>query len=236
MTAVPAAADAGHQGQLEKPARRGTASVVGAGLGAIFGVLLVVIVTHGFSPGRGRHAVRRHRGVPHPRVGGTPGHGHGARPVAARPARVGARGRPPRTLVVSAVPVLALSLGVAVTLYAAAPTLARTWSARTPRPRCRSCCGRSPWPSSAARYDLVLAATRGIGRCVRRCSWRTSAASGPGSGRAGGLPHRGGALALAPGLVAALRGGPGTGRRLVAPAFAARITPGGPPTPWRTCA
>ena len=50
MTLPPPAADAGHQGQLEKLARRGTASVVGAGLGAVFGVLLVVIVTHGFSP------------------------------------------------------------------------------------------------------------------------------------------------------------------------------------------
>lgn len=38
----------GHDGQLEKLARRGTASVLGAGCAAVFGVLLVVIVTNGF--------------------------------------------------------------------------------------------------------------------------------------------------------------------------------------------
>ena len=39
-----------HRGQLEKLARRGTASVFGAGFSAIFGILLVVVVTNGFSP------------------------------------------------------------------------------------------------------------------------------------------------------------------------------------------
>ena len=39
-----------HRGQLERLARRGTASVVGAGFSAVFGVLLVVVVTNGFSP------------------------------------------------------------------------------------------------------------------------------------------------------------------------------------------
>jgi len=38
-----------HRGQLERLARRGTASVVGAGFSAVFGILLVVIVTNGFS-------------------------------------------------------------------------------------------------------------------------------------------------------------------------------------------
>ena len=38
-----------HRGQLEKLARRGSASIVGAGFSAVFGVLLVVVVTNGFS-------------------------------------------------------------------------------------------------------------------------------------------------------------------------------------------
>ena len=116
MTVLPPAAGAGHQGQLEKLARRGTASVVGAGLGAIFGVLLVVIVTHGFSPA----------------VAGTLFAATAAFLILESVALLGtdtglvrwlpaqlASGRAadlPRTLVVSAVPVLALSLGVAVTL------------------------------------------------------------------------------------------------------------------------
>ena len=47
---MPPATDVDHRGQLEKLARRGTASVVGAGFSAVFGVLLVVIVTNGYSP------------------------------------------------------------------------------------------------------------------------------------------------------------------------------------------
>ena len=43
-------ADPQQRGTLEKLARRGTASVVGAACSAVFGVLLVVIVTNGFSP------------------------------------------------------------------------------------------------------------------------------------------------------------------------------------------
>lgn len=49
MTVVHASAP-GHRGQLEKLARRGTASVLGAVCSAVFGVLLVVIITNGFDP------------------------------------------------------------------------------------------------------------------------------------------------------------------------------------------
>jgi len=50
MTPAATANGAQHRGQLEKLARRGTASVVGAGCSAVFGTLLIVIVTNGFSP------------------------------------------------------------------------------------------------------------------------------------------------------------------------------------------
>ncbi|HRD64140.1 MAG TPA: hypothetical protein PL137_24790, partial [Nocardioides sp.] len=39
-----------HRGALETLARRGSASVLGAGFSAIFGILLVVVVTNGFTP------------------------------------------------------------------------------------------------------------------------------------------------------------------------------------------
>src|SRR5262245_28879955 len=48
MTVAPTDAGEGHRGQLARLARRGTASVLGGGFSAIFGVLLVVIVTNGF--------------------------------------------------------------------------------------------------------------------------------------------------------------------------------------------
>jgi O-antigen/teichoic acid export membrane protein len=126
MTAAPPAAAAAdeHQGQLAKLARRGTASVVGAGFSALFGVLLVVCVTNGFSP----------------TVAGTLFAATSAFLILEALALLGtdtglvkwlpaqlASGRAadvPRTLVISAVPVAALSLCVAGVLYAAAPALA----------------------------------------------------------------------------------------------------------------
>lgn len=47
MTTAPTRSGA-HQGQLEKLARRGSASVAGAGFSAVFGTGLIVIVTNGF--------------------------------------------------------------------------------------------------------------------------------------------------------------------------------------------
>ena len=214
MTVLPPAAGAGHQGQLEKLARRGTASVVGAGLGAIFGVLLVVIVTHGFSAA----------------VAGTLFAATAAFLILESVALLGtdtglvrwlpaqlASGRAAdlhRTLVVSAVPVLALSLGVAVVLYAAAPDLAPHLvgadAAPTMSLMLRALALALP---VAALYD----GARGEHRPPRA----------PGSGRAGGLPHRGWGAGARSGLVAALRGGPGTGRRLVAQAVRRKDHAGG---------
>jgi O-antigen/teichoic acid export membrane protein len=238
MTVLPPAAGAGHQGQLEKLARRGTASVVGAGLGALFGVLLVVIVTHGFSPA----------------VAGTLFAATAAFLILESVALLGtdtglvrwlpaqlASGRAAdlhRTLVVSAVPVLALSLGVAVALYAAAPDLAPHLvgadAAPTMSVMLRALALALP---VAALYDLVLAATRGMG------SMRPTVLV-ENIGRLGLQAVAvlvvyltgGGALALAlawslPYVVGLALAGVWLRRR-----FVARITPGGPPTPWRTLA
>jgi O-antigen/teichoic acid export membrane protein len=50
VTTVAPASRVDHSGHLERLARRGTASVVGAGCSAVFGTLFVVVVTNGFSP------------------------------------------------------------------------------------------------------------------------------------------------------------------------------------------
>lgn len=160
--APPAAAD--HSGQLEKLARRGTASVLGAGFSAAFGVLLVVIVTNGFSPtlaGTLFAATSAFLILEAVTLLGTD-----TGLVRWLPAHL-ASGRAadlPRTLVVSAVPVLVLSLGAAVGLYAAAPALGPAMvgpeAADTMTTILRALSLVLP---IAAMHDLVLAATRGAG-------------------------------------------------------------------------
>jgi O-antigen/teichoic acid export membrane protein len=164
MTSVPPATDADHRGQLEKLARRGTASVLGAGFGAVFGVLVVGIVTNGFSP----------------TVAGTLFAATSAFLILEAVALLGtdtglvrwlpvqlASGRAadlPRTLVVSAVPVLGLSLGLTAVLYAGAPALAPHLvgpeAASTMTVMLRALALVLP---VAALHALVLAATRGAG-------------------------------------------------------------------------
>jgi O-antigen/teichoic acid export membrane protein len=163
MTSAPAV-DAIPRGQLEKLARRGTASVVGAGFSAVFGVLLVAIITNGYPPS----------------IAGTLFAATSAFLILESVALLGtdtglvrwlpaqlASGRSAdlsRTLVVSAVPVLAMSLGVTVALYAAAPTLAPHLvgpeAATTMSVMLRALAGVLP---VAALHALVLAATRGSG-------------------------------------------------------------------------
>jgi O-antigen/teichoic acid export membrane protein len=209
---------------------------VGAALGAVFGVILVVIVTHGFSP----------------TVAGTLFAATAAFLILESVALLGtdtglvrwlpaqlASGRAadlPRTLVVSAVPVLALSLGVAVTLYATAPALAPHLvgadAAPTMTVMLRALALALP---VASLYDLVLAATRGTG------SMRPTVLV-ENIGRLGlqavavlvVFLAGGGALALAlawslPYVVGLALASVWLRRRL-----AARTTPGAPPTPWRT--
>jgi O-antigen/teichoic acid export membrane protein len=164
MTSPPGLAGADHQGQLEKLARRGTASVVGAGFGALFGILLVGIVTNGFSPttaGTLFAATSAFLILESVTLLGTD-----TGLVRWLPAHL-ASGRAAdlwRTVVVSAAPVLVLSLAGAVGLYAAAPALAPTMvgsdAATTMTTMLRALALALP---VASLHDLVLAATRGAG-------------------------------------------------------------------------
>jgi O-antigen/teichoic acid export membrane protein len=163
MTSAPAA-DAIRRGQLEKLARRGTASVVGAGFSAVFGVLLVVIVTNGYSrsvAGTLFAATSVFLILESAALLGTD-----TGLVRWLPAQL-ASGRAAdlsRTLVVSAVPVLLVSLGVTVALYAVAPALAPHLvgpdAAATMTVMLRALALVLP---VAALHALVLAATRGTG-------------------------------------------------------------------------
>lgn len=150
--------------QLEKLARRGTASVVGAGFSAVSGVLLVVIVTNGFSrdvAGTLFAATSAFLIVESVALLGTD-----TGLVKWLPAQLAAR-RPvdvTRTLVVAAVPVLALALGVGATLYVSAPSLAPHLVGATAAPTMSSMLRAFALVlPAAALYDLVVAATRGMG-------------------------------------------------------------------------
>lgn len=152
------------RGQLEKLARRGTASVVGAGFSAVFGVLLVVVVTNGFSPpvaGTLFAATSTFLILQSVALLGTdtglvrvlPGHLASGRAADVR-----------RTLAISAVPVVALSVATAAGLYALAPGLAPYLVGPDVAPlmseMLRALALVLP---VAALYDLVLAGTRGMG-------------------------------------------------------------------------
>ncbi|MGZ4446720.1 MAG: hypothetical protein ACXVEC_08560 [Nocardioides sp.] len=149
---------------LERFARRGTASVVGAGFSSLFGVALVVVVTNGFSAtvaGTLFAATSAFLIVESVALLGTD-----AGLVKWLPAQL-ATGRArevPRTLAVATVPVLGLSLAAAVTLYVAAPALAPhlvgTTSAPTMVLMLRPLAVVLPL---AAVHDLLVAATRGLG-------------------------------------------------------------------------
>ena len=164
MTAT--ADGAQHRGQLEKLARRGTASVVGAGCSAVFGILLIVIVTNGFSPS----------------VAGTLFAATSAFLILESVVLLGtdtglvrwlpahlASGRSadvPRALVVAVAPVLAMSVVGSAALYGWAPSLAPLMvgsddaAAATMVTILRALALVLP---VAALHALVLAATRGMG-------------------------------------------------------------------------
>jgi O-antigen/teichoic acid export membrane protein len=163
VTAQPLA-DTDHRGHLERLARRGSASVLGAGFSALFGILLVVVVTNGFSP----------------TVAGTLFAATSAFLILESVALVGtdtglvkwlpaqiASGRAadvPRTLVVSAVPALSFAVAMAIGLYLAAPSLAPhlvgAGAADTMTVMLQTLALVLP---VAALHDQVMAATRGAG-------------------------------------------------------------------------
>lgn len=153
-----------HSGQLERLARRGTASVLGAGFSGVFGIALVVIVTHGFSPS----------------VAGTLFAATASFLILESVALLGTDtglvrwlptqlasdrdGDLRRTLAVAVAPVVAFSCCVAAVLYVTAPGLAPYLvggeQATTMTGMLRVLALVLP---VAALHDLVLAATRGVG-------------------------------------------------------------------------
>jgi O-antigen/teichoic acid export membrane protein len=160
----PAPAGTEHRGQLEKLARRSTASVVGAGFSSVFGVLLVVIVTNGFTRSTAGTLFAATSAFLILESVALLGTDTGL--VKVLPAQL-ASGRAAdlrRTLVVAAAPVTILAIGVAVALYAASPTLAPhlvgSAAAPTMTTMLRALAIVLPL---AALHDLVVAATRGAG-------------------------------------------------------------------------
>lgn len=164
MTAPAAPPAPGHRGQLERLARRGTASVLGAAASSVLGVLLVVVVTNGFSPA----------------VAGTlfastsvflilesvAFLGTDTGLVRWLPVRI-ASGRAVdlrRTLVVAVVPVAVVSLLLAAGLWAAAPGMAPhltgSENASAMTAMLQALAVVLP---VAALHDLVMAGTRGVG-------------------------------------------------------------------------
>ncbi len=158
------AATSENRGQLEKLARRGTASVVGATFSSLSGVLLVVIVTNGFTrdtAGTLFSATSAFLIIESIALLGTD-----TGLVKWLPTQLAA-GRPAdvtRTLLVAAVPTLAVSLASGLALYAAAPSLAPHMVGAGPASQMsvmlRALAAILP---AAALYDLVVAATRGMG-------------------------------------------------------------------------
>jgi O-antigen/teichoic acid export membrane protein len=151
-------------GPVEKLARRGTASVVGAGCSAVFGIVVVVIVTNGFSTtlaGTLFAATAAFLILESLALLGTD-----TGLVRWLPAQL-ASGRGAdlgRTLVVAAVPVVGFSVCVAATLFLTAPTIAPYLvgedAAPTMAVMLRALAMVLP---VAAAYEMLLAATRGAG-------------------------------------------------------------------------
>ena len=221
--------------QLEKLARRGTASVVGAGCATAFGVLLVVIVTNGYSPTVAGTLFTATAAFLILQAVALLGTDTGL--VRWLPAQlaVGRGADLPRTLVIAAVPVIGLSLAMAVGLFTTAPDLAPQLvgaeAAPTMTVMLRALALVLP---VATAFEMLLAATRGAG------SMRPTVVV-DNIGRLGlqalavlvAYLAGGGALALAlawsvPYLAGLVAAGAWM-RRLLQ-----RTTPRQAPTPWRT--
>jgi O-antigen/teichoic acid export membrane protein len=151
-------------GHVEKLARRGTASVVGAACAALFGILLVVIVTNGFSRTLAGTLFTATSAFLILQSIALLGADTGV--VRWMPAQLASgRGRDlPRTLAVALVPVVGISLVVGVAVFATAgslaPVLVGDQAAPTMALMLRVLAVVLP---VSAAYELVLAATRGAG-------------------------------------------------------------------------
>lgn len=153
-----------HRGQLERLARRGTASVVGAGFSAVFGVLLVVVVTNGFPAavaGTLFAATASFLILESVALLGTDTGLVKVLPTQLASGR-GADAR--RTLAVAAAPVVLLATTGGAALFALAPQVAPLLvddtSAGTMTDMLRALALVLP---VATLHDLVLAGTRGLG-------------------------------------------------------------------------
>ncbi len=160
----PAGRASPHSGQLERLARRGTASMIGAGFSGVFGVVLVVIVTNGFSPavaGTLFAATAAFLILESVALLGTD-----TGLVRWLPTQLGSdrAGDLRRTVVVAVAPVLLFSVVVAAGLHTVAsgvaPYLVGDAEADTMAGMLRALALVLP---VAALHDLVLAATRGAG-------------------------------------------------------------------------
>ncbi len=153
-----------HQGQLERFARRGTASVLGAGFSAVFGILLVVVITNGFSAtvaGTLFAATSTFLILESVALLGTD---TGLVKVLPTQLASGRACEARRTVWISATPVLGVAVILAGSLFLLAPTLAPVLigadSAATMTDMLRVLALVLP---VAALHDLVLAGTRGLG-------------------------------------------------------------------------
>jgi O-antigen/teichoic acid export membrane protein len=151
-------------GAVERLARRGTASVLGAAFGAVFGVGLVMIVTNGFSRSVAGTLFTVTAAFLIVQAVTLLGTDTGL--VRWLPAQL-ASGRAadlPRTLVVAGVPVVILSLLSGLVMYLSAPAwsphLVGDEAAPTMTTMLRALAIVLP---VATAYELVLAATRGAG-------------------------------------------------------------------------
>ncbi len=162
--AVGGPARAPARGHLERLARHGTASVAGAACSAVFGVLLVVVVTNGFpasTAGTLFAATSVFLVLESVALLGTD-----TGLVKQLPAQLASgRGHEvPRTLAVAAAPVAATSIAAAVVLHASAeqlsPYLVGSASATAMTGMLHAL---APLLPVAALHDLVVAATRGTG-------------------------------------------------------------------------
>jgi O-antigen/teichoic acid export membrane protein len=163
MTALPGTASEKHHKSLERLARRGTASVVGAACNAVLGLLLVVIITNGFSPSLAGTLFAVTSAFLILEAVAVLGTDTGV--VRWLPTHL-ASGRSadiPRTLVVSAVPVLVFSVATGAALYAAAPSLApHLFGTDAPETMTRMLRALALVLPVAALYTLVVAGTRGM--------------------------------------------------------------------------
>jgi O-antigen/teichoic acid export membrane protein len=163
VTTTPPAV-APHHGQLEKLARRGTASVFGAAFSAVFGVLLVLVVTNGFTPATAGTLFASTAAFLIVESVALLGTDTGLVKVLPTQLASGRAVDARRTIVVAGAPVLVLATCGGIAMYvsasAVAPHLSGGQTTETMAAMLRALAFLLP---VAALHDLVVASTRGFG-------------------------------------------------------------------------